>query len=692
MLAAAVHTKRRLLLLSTRSNVHLEKVSTYSKVRRWNVEWIRRGSTSSSSTNRTSGGGLLRLLTDDERQILLEQRELVFKAKDVARRVEATRTAVGADVRRGGKEDLTPPPWLLSSNRNLLPDTLLSIVVAGEFNAGKSTLINALLDRPTLLPTGSLPTTDKLTVVCSALPDRNVEESPGTSYHDPDEAANKVRYVVVPDAPLLTDVTIVDTPGTNTLHRHTEETLRVLPEADWILFCTSADRPMPASEQALLKSVASFGKTVVVVVNKIDLLHASGGDHGATEQQKVVEYVRQHAARAMSLANEADLAVLAVSARYALAAKALQSSSGVGRHSGLPELHDFLTKSLGTTSKVKSKLSSPLGVAMQQMARCMSILDADREELETDTATLRLLQLHMEAWRSNLDQSMRSSRRDMVQVLEQHANRCHLLLRRVSYMDLLRTIVADRPSLRAEWERTQVVPRSTLDSHLKLDENAALKSHLLTLVRDAADSIALKGRAQGQAVIEFLGRRPSARHSQSLVGSVTSASNFEDTRKALTESMTEAVECALAAAAGEVAETSLVLDRLQSAGRVSMTLGLTGLAAWTAAAFQLVDFTAGMGAGAGLMAGSGFALSSVHWRVANDYQHQWLTRSADLDKELEVICAGEVTRLERRVEGGVMPYRLCIQVEQSRIDHLATEYNEITHKVVELRARIDALV
>jgi small GTP-binding protein len=692
----AVPATRRLLHLSARSNRSLETL-IYSKGRRVNKGCRRSSSsiTTARATTGSEGGGLLRLLTDDERRILSEQRDLVSKAGDIARRVEATRSAVGEGVRRGGARGDLTPPWLWSNptspQRKVLPDTLLSLVVAGEFNAGKSTLINALLDNPTMLPTGSLPTTEKLTVVCSALPETN-----DMSDLDPAEAA-KVQYVVVPDAPLLTDVTIVDTPGTNTFHRHTEETLRVLPEADWILFCTSADRPMPASEQALLRSVAAFRKTVVIVVNKIDLLHASGGDHGAREQQKVIDYVRHHASRAMSTVDEDDLTVLAVSARYALAAKALQSSSGVGKRSGLPELHEFLTKSLGTTSKVKAKLSSPLGVSMQQMAHCLSVLEDDKEELETDTATLRLLQLHMEAWRSDLDQSMRTSRRDIVQVLEQQANRCHFLLRRVSWIDLLRMSATDRSSLVAEWEKTQVLPRSTLDAQLKSDEHAALKSHLLALVREAADSIALKGRAQGQAVIEFLGKRPSARHSQSLVGSVTSASNFEDSRRSLTLSMTGAVDGVLAAPSssratpGEVAETRHVLDRMQSVGRMSVSLGLSGLAAWLATALQLLDIPAGAGAGAGLMAAGGLVLSSAHWRIANDHQHQWLTLSADLEKELERICSKEVTRMERRVDEGVAPYRMCIEAERSRIELLAAECNELTNRVMELRSRIDAL-
>ena len=55
--------------------------------------------------------------------------------------------------------------------------------------------------------------------------------------------------------------------------------------------------------------------------------------------------------------------------------------------------------------------------------------------------------------------------------------------------------------------------------------------------------MATRGRAQGQAVIEYLGKRPSVKDNQSsLVGSVTAVSRFEETRKNLIEKLTHAVD------------------------------------------------------------------------------------------------------------------------------------------------------
>src|SRR5690606_24120905 len=91
-------------------------------------------------------------------------------------------------------------------------------------------------------------------------------------------------------APLLEDIALVDTPGTNAIiQRHQELTERFVPRADLLLFVTSADRPFTESERRFLELIASWGRKVVMVVNKVDILDTD-------EQRREVErYVRDHA-------------------------------------------------------------------------------------------------------------------------------------------------------------------------------------------------------------------------------------------------------------------------------------------------------------------------------------------------------------------------------------------------------------
>ena len=153
-------------------------------------------------------------------------------------------------------------------------DELFLLVVVGEFNAGKSAVINALAGR-TLMEEGVTPTTARVT---------------------------PVRY---------DDILIVDTPGTNAVIReHEQITADFVPRADLVLFVTSVDRPFTETERAFLEQIRAWGKKIVVVVNKIDFLP------GERELAEVRTYVADNARRLLGVTPE----IFAVSAKAAFPA------------------------------------------------------------------------------------------------------------------------------------------------------------------------------------------------------------------------------------------------------------------------------------------------------------------------------------------------------------------------------------
>ena len=116
------------------------------------------------------------------------------------------------------------------------------LVVVGEFNAGKSAFINALVGRD-VAAEGSLPTTEKVTILKHS-PEATLRERPGG--------------VVEKDFPseFLRTISIVDTPGTNAVIRFREELSReFVPRSDLVLFVTSAERPMTESERAYMEII-----------------------------------------------------------------------------------------------------------------------------------------------------------------------------------------------------------------------------------------------------------------------------------------------------------------------------------------------------------------------------------------------------------------------------------------------------
>ena len=155
-------------------------------------------------------------------------------------------------------------------------DELFLIVVAGEFNAGKSALINALLGRK-VLPEGTTPTTSRVTLI-------RWGEQAGEQVVD-----EKFSIYPYPLA-LLKELNIVDTPGTNAIIRHHERlTDEFIPRSDLILFITSADHPLTESERQFLERILAWGKKVVLVLNKVDILE------DASSLVEVRDFVAQRA-------------------------------------------------------------------------------------------------------------------------------------------------------------------------------------------------------------------------------------------------------------------------------------------------------------------------------------------------------------------------------------------------------------
>ena len=153
-----------------------------------------------------------RLLRAEQEEVLADERKWLGELQQALVRVEAS------------DDDLAA---LAESIRQL--DELFLLVVIGEFNAGKSTLINALLGAA-VLEEGVTPTTTRIHVLR-----HGATESRRTLADGVEERTAAL--------PFLEHLTLVDTPGTNALDRHHEAiTERYVPRADLVLFTTSAPR------------------------------------------------------------------------------------------------------------------------------------------------------------------------------------------------------------------------------------------------------------------------------------------------------------------------------------------------------------------------------------------------------------------------------------------------------------------
>ncbi len=244
-------------------------------------------------------------------------------------------------------------------------DELFLLVVVGEFNAGKSAVINALLGEQ-VLEEGVTPTTSRIELLKHG-PERTRTPA-GGGYEE----------ITLPVG-ILREMSVVDTPGTNAVVRgHEALTRDFVPRSDLVLFVTSADRPFTESERAFLEAIRDWGKKVVVAVNKTDILDKPA------DVDKVVEFVRDKLRELLGLRPE----VFAVSARRAQKAKA----AGVPpdpHTTGFGALEAYLTRTLDEAERLRLKLLSPVAVALRVLDGVAATAKERLSVVEADEAALR---------------------------------------------------------------------------------------------------------------------------------------------------------------------------------------------------------------------------------------------------------------------------------------------------------------
>lgn len=287
----------------------------------------------------------------------------------------------------------------------------------GEFNSGKSTVINALLGER-YLKEGVVPTTNEITFL--RYTDLDIEQQQCERHPDG-------QYICYIPAPILKEMTIVDTPGTNViLQRQQRLTEEFVPRADLLLFVISADRPLTGSEIAFLRYSQQWKKKAVFVLNKADIYQ---NNH---ELEEAMSFIKDNIQR---LLNTEDVILYPVSARSALEAK-LMATTNVGRlneelstsdsHYGATsffELENFLYSFLdGSTipgmDRMRLKLETPVAIADRLISACETLVTQDYRYAKQDLAAVEDIVNNVNDFALNMVTESLSWRRQTLSLIE----------------------------------------------------------------------------------------------------------------------------------------------------------------------------------------------------------------------------------------------------------------------------------
>lgn len=429
---------------------------------------------------------------------ILQPKHIAFIAdeRELLTRINATLSSI----------DSSNPDILILKDVVSNLDDIFMLVVVGEFNAGKSSLINCMLGSP-YLKIGALPTTSKVCILRSDVSTKSVAYAKRT--FDLDEVSLPV--------PWLQHIAIVDTPGTNAIiAQHEKLTQQIIPRADMIVFVTSAERPLTESESNFLKSINQWEKRIILVVNKIDILNKD-------DQQMVINYVLQNAAAI--LGTTATMPIFGLSSRAGLAAKqekkdpADLKQSDVWKASNFATFENYLMSSLSDDELLQAKFMNPLVSGYRVLQKQRTHLEKRHLLLDVDVNIVRFIDENIQKFMIDLNRDVQYYNQQIDLVMQNSVKHA-------------KDFFEDKLSM--------------MKPHLLLD-NEALKKEFADevfvdiqrsvdgILDDVSGLIEQRAKAQAESVMVYIGSRHKI-HEKDMMGQVKDA-QFHKSRELLLEKL-----------------------------------------------------------------------------------------------------------------------------------------------------------
>ncbi len=577
------------------------------------------------------------LLTEQQHTLIEEELALLTRLLDMLKRYPAAEEDQAA-VRRAA-EHLT---------------ALFLLVVVGEFNAGKSAFINALVGAE-VMPEGVTPTTSVINQL---------------RYGPEPKVTMQPEGVILREYPaeFLDEITVVDTPGTNAIIReHEQLTQQFVPRSDLVLFVTSADRPFTQSEREFMETIRDWGKKIVIVINKIDLLR------NGEAVEEVTSFVTENIERLLGFTPDIyPVAALAAQQAKALGNRNPEERERLWQASRFGPLEEYIFSTLDQEGRIRLKLLSPLGVAERITERYLQITEERLAVLRDDLATI-----------DNIDRQLVAYQEDMRRQFAYHLTRVENIIARMLqrgdafFEETIRIgrvfDLMNKDKIRGEFER-QVV--------------SGTEAQIDTVVDELIDWMVEQDLKIWKSVTDYIDRRRLTQYEEGLIGEV--GGQFRYDRRALLESVAkrtqeEVERYDLDSEANELADSV----RNAVATVAVAEAGAIGLGALIVAAASTVAVDVTGIAAASLLAGLGLFVLPNKRRTARKDFH---AKADELEERLMLVMREqfehELARSMDRVREAISPYTRFVASQYDHLEAMRVELNGGDNDMRALRHRI----
>ena len=533
-------------------------------------------------------------------------------------------------------------------------EELFLLVIVGEFNSGKSAFINALLGAE-ISEEGVTPTTDRITVLRHA--------------GEPVERERR-EGVVEKGYPsdFLREIAIVDTPGTNAIIRHHEALSRgFVPRSDLVLFVTSAERPLTESEREYLEHIRDWGKKIVLVVNKVDLLP---DEASVTKVRAFIE----DGIRSMLALTPPIFFVSALLGQKAKAATSDLERDALLKASGFSELEDYVSDLLDEEGRVRLKLESPLGVVEELARRYRGAVDERMSLLEDDFKTSKNVEaqfgIFVEDMKRDFEARMAEIENIILQMNERGDAWFEETIRLANFRELLQ-----RDKVQDRFEREVVA-----------DTEGLINERVDGLIDWMVD----RNLKQWRAIVEYVNRRRQAEYDEHLIGEV--GDNFEYNRGQILQSVGKNATAVVRDFDRERESEQIAHAIQESVAKTAATgAGAVGLGTVVVllATTRFLDATGIIAAG--IIAGLGlFILPNRRRRAREEFREKTDALRKKLGEVVRRQFDAELNRSVERMREAIAPYTRFVRTEHARMTEARSAVTELTTEVDALKDEIAA--
>lgn len=574
---------------------------------------------------------LRKILTDDQDELLKEERRVLARLRTALTKFDAA------------------PEQQAALERSIEQlDELFLLVVVGEFNAGKSAFINALVGSK-VVAEGVTPTTAQINILQYGEAVTRVERGPAL-------------HAITAPADILRDIHIVDTPGTNAIIReHEAITAEFVPRSDLVLFVTSVDRPFTETERAFLEQIRGWGKKVVVVLNKVDILE------GEREVAEVRSFVAESAQSLLGFAPE----IFPVSAKLGLKGK--QGDAAAWAASGFEALERYIETTLDAPGRVQLKLLNPLGVGASLAERHAAVVKERTSLLKDDFTTLDEVERQLTLYQQDLRRDLEFRMADIDKILIEMENRG------IEYFDETMRIgrVLD------------LVNRSRIQQGFEQQVVADAPQQIERKVGELVDWLVDADLRQWQSVTRHLAER-RRQYRDRIVGD-DEGGRFHYDRTRLIDAVGRETQKVVdgydrrkeARELADGARNAVAAAAAVSAG--GLGLGAVVSAVATTAAADVTGIVL-----ASVMAAIGFfILPAKRARAKEEMRRKIANVRERLAEALRKQFSSEIEKSGHRIRESIAPYSRFVRAEREKLAEMDTELTAILDALTTLRQRIE---